>query len=280
MENKVKFILFGIIMLLLVFFIGIVSIFHKDSSDDKKTKDSNIVSDYNIYFAIQNNINKYIRFTYENSEEEIYAILNKRFTENNNINTSNVKSKIDIYAMDSVYEQKYLESVEVTDLYNVFYSRGNLIDKSGEEEKILIKNIEFIIAVDYNTMAINLYPIQSNNHEEIINDLKDNSTGVKLNNYNKFEGINPINKNSVCVMYLSDYYFKMFNSPDEALKYTKNYDNIDEFIELIDRKNFDASVLSCELTEEKGIRKYFIKDMNENSYTFIEKSIMNYEVII
>ncbi len=274
-EKKVKITVIFISFVISVLFIFIVFLLNKDENVVNSVQKQNIifekVTDYNIFFSVETNINKYINFIIEQNYDKIYEILHSNYSSNGD-NLINIPN----YEPDTKFKAYEMTSYELNKNVIVYYAKGNIINNSYDYNILLETNVQFLIFIDYNNRTVSVYPLKENeNYESIIKGI-DSNYSIEKNSYNDLEGISIISTNSICLMYLSDYISRVSTDLNDAYYITTNFSDINDFE--IYLKNHELSSVMKSCGKNNGI--YTVTDDNGNSYKFLEESIMNYTVSI
>lgn len=274
-EKKVKIIVIFISFVISLLFIFIVFLLNKDDNLVNSVQKQNIifekVTDYNIFFSVETNINKYINAIIEQNYDKIYEILHSNYSSNGD-NLINIPN----YEPDTKFKAYEMKNHELNKNVIVYYTKGNIINNSYDYNILLETNVQFLIFIDYNNRTVSVYPLKENeNYESIIKGI-DLNYSIEKNSYNDLEGISIISTNSICLMYLSDYISRVSADLNDAYYITTNFSDINEFE--IYLKNHELSSVMKSCGKNSGI--YTVTDDNGNSYKFLEESIMNYTVSI
>ena len=146
----------------------------------------------------------------------------------------------------------------------------------------MILDIKFLLNVDYENLTYAIYPL-SFLYEilPVINPQKE----IIKNKDNGLIGSNVITKDYICNLYLSDFIRIVNNDLDKSYDLLasdfrrKNYRKKSGYIDYMNKNKskLSSQIYSCNSLSAKN-HVYEIKDMNFNTYTFTEESIMNYKV--
>ena len=195
------------------------------------------------------------------------------------------------------YYNLFLDCVNKINFYNnyiksikCYFTNDNFIilteDKEKKEIYKFIINTNQKISYFVNNKLIfsfvdYLSKLSNDNYEKIINNTKD--INISKNEYNKIKSSSLINTETICVLYLSDYIYKLGNDIEEAYKILDNemknkYQSINEFKTYIETNKNKMTTKADKCT--KNGKDYIVIDNNNNTYTFTEQSVMNYKVNI
>ena len=282
-EKNVKIIIIVMALLLSLFFLVAVIIINKKDEEDNTPKEENeileVVDDYTIFFSVETNINQYIDAVKEKNEVRIYNLLLNDYLEENNITTNNILSNIPNYSSEYNYKASVSKSYNLNDDVIVYYSKGNIMNYIMDEE-IKIQEQEFFLFVDYENMAIAIYPIDEDiDVEQQVSKINKNYK-INENSSNALKGVSFTNVNTICLMYLSNYISLISNDIEAAYKVTNGFSTQKDFEKQIESKNLSSIITSCTRNNRTENRIYYVIDDQGNKYTFIEENIMNYSVTI
>lgn len=254
---------------------------------NRKTNYENLqyVDDYNEFFSISNCVNKYINYLSNKDNDAVYSLLDEKYLEETIITKDNLFDKIENYSSDlsiNIIEMKYAEIKK----NKVFYIKGELIKNSYDSRKNTGEIFESLLLLDTNNQSYSIYPL-NNDLKNIVNSIK--KVRINKNNYNKIEEANKINKERMCVFYLSNYVDHLFNDLEKAyellsdsMKKNNNFASFDNFSEYINNNinRITTTCDKCSVEEYKNKVVYSIIDKNNNKYSFTAKDILNYKVDI
>lgn len=283
-ENNVKITIASLFFLLCFIVILLVYFFQKPNNLKKEETPfkMNIVTEYASFFSVLNDINQYVKYNSLRDNIATYNVLNREYIEKNGINTSNVFDKLELY-QDNVslkIKEMYYEENESNFLYYVI---GDIIAILYDETELVKKDVKFFVSVDYDNTAFSLYPVLSD-IEEI--PLANKWSSVILNSYNGIQASGIVTNNYICNLYFSDYVMKLSTNIHESYElleeYFKvhNYKNKEDYISYINNnlEKISLEINTCNMKTRDGQRIYTITDKNNNTFNFVEESIMNYKV--
>lgn len=286
-ENTVKFIIAGLLFLICCLVIIIVSIYKNEHQIEDNTErfpfDMQLVTEYSSFFSVANTLNQYLYYNSTKNNIAIYNLLNEEYIEKNNITLDNIFTKIETYINTPNIKVKKMY-YEENDSNYLFYVIGDIILSEFDEIKVLKADIKFFVLMDYTNMTISIYPY---NYEEGEIPIQNKKPNISKNNYNEVQPSGVITDNYICNLYFSDYGNKLINNLEDSYELleesfkNKNYADKEKFINFMNSKIDDISmeIISCNGSNKEKQRIYTIKDANNNTFTFIEDSIMNYKVI-
>lgn len=282
-NDKVKFIIVGFFMLLIIMvIIGTVTI-NKYNKTPVLNPDLNLtlVNDYSTFFAIANDANNYIRLVGEKNNKAVYDLLNSEYIDNENITIKNIFDKVETVEEDTYLKVSNVYFQNVSD--SVLYYIDGVLMKSGyEEDTILNNNFGIYVLIDYNTDSYSVIPklLEENN----LSPVPLNKTTVEENNYNSIKSSGVIKNDTICNTYYTSFYNMLasdlskayLNLTDEfKIKYTfKQFANYFE-------QNFDllsTTVEQCSMLYKGDKRVYTVIDGNGNEFVFFESSILHYQI--
>lgn len=257
-------------------FIGIL--FSRKSNVEKLEH----VNEYNVFYSGVNYINNYINNIASNNSSAVYSLLDKKYIENNNITIDNVLENITSYSTLSSFKATNMYFVQVKGNF-IYYIEGKIYEEIYDDRILIDDYYSIVLITDNNNLSYSIYPINDNHYEKIINSIK--SINIEKNRYNSFVESELIEKERVCVIYLSDFINNIFNEQENTYKILskdmkKIYTSSNDFQEYISN-NIDlisSTADKCKLEELDDKRRYTVIDTNGNTYIFTEEYIMNYEV--
>lgn len=241
------------------------------------------VEEYNTYFSVTNYMNSYISYIAKNDSEAIYSMLSTEYIYKNNINQNNVLDIVKTYNQDSIITLKItsIDEIEIKTNKYIYYIKGKIIKSTFTDEEVIDDNYNVLLLADYKNLTESVYPLDNDNYEKIINNTKD--INISENEYNKIRNSSLVNTETICVLYLSDYIYKLnsdietsYNILNDEMK--KKYQTIDAFKTYIET-NKDKLTTKADKCTKSG-KDYIVIDSNNNTYTFTEQSVMNYKVNI
>ncbi len=241
------------------------------------------VEEYNTYFSVTNYMNSYISYLANNDREAIYNMLSSEYIYKNNINQNNILNIVKTYNQDSMISLKItsIDEIKIKNDKYIYYIKGKIIKNTLESDEVIDNNYNVLLLADYSNLTETVYPLDNDNHEKIINNIKD--INITKNKYNKIKSSSIISTETICVLYLSDYVEKLNNNIEEAYDNLNSnmkdkYQNVNEFKEYINSNKDNITTIADKCT--KIGKDYIVIDSNNNTYTFTEQSVMKYKVDI
>lgn len=257
-------------------FIGII--FSRKSNIEKLEH----VNEYNVFYSNIKYINNYINKIANSDSNAIYNLLDKKYIENNNITVDNVFENITSYSILSSFKATDMYFVQVKDNF-IYYIEGKIYEDTYEDRILIDDNYSIVLITDNNNLSYSIYPVYNNNYKKIINNIK--KVNIENNEHNSLGKSELINKEQVCVIYLSDFINDIFNEQENTYNVLsenmkKIYPNNNDFKKYIN-DNIDlisSTADKCKLEKFDDKRRYTVIDTNGNTYIFTEEYIMKYEV--
>lgn len=269
-----------------------------DGEEIVQEKDENgyvELSDYGLYYSINDILSKYINIMTSNEVQDIEDESNKEYTDSS--------QNMDI--IYSLLDKNYINNYNIT-VNNV----EKFIYKLDDNAKIIPINIKIKYGENINTCIVNAY-IMGNNIEEkkfiirldnknetfsmeFINndDVKenniDNEDRIKINDYNHFE-IQVATNEEIAMNYLEQYKNLVERAPqiiyDNYLddNYKKlRFESLEEFKKYIESNKEELELIRTNkyLCNDLGDGKaeYVCKDQYNNVYIFDINSIFDYKI--
>lgn len=244
-----------------------------------------IVGEYNTFFSVVNEVNKYLSYSSSGDNDALYELLDERFIKDNDVNINNVLFKIKTYSEGVSVKAKKVSSLKIGN-NNVYLLEGSIVSNYFDESNMIVDdNFKIIVLMDFNNVTASIYPILNDNYKKAINSI--NKIEIPVNEYNSISSSSLVNKEQVCVLYLSDFVNLLnrdlsssYELLSDDMKKNIDYSTYDRYYNyLSSNKNLITTVADkCAVEDIKGKRVYTVVDMNNNIYKFTEESIMNYKV--
>jgi len=240
------------------------------------------VSEYNVFFSNVNYVNSYIDYVANGTSEAVYALLDERYIADNGITYIDVLDYLDSYSNGSYLKVTSMEYVKIKDNF-IYYIKGSIWENSYDGDKIINDNFAIVLKTDFNNLTFSLYPVDEQNYENVINDIK--KIEIADNEFNSVSQSSLITKEQVCVVYLSDFLSYLKTDIDKSYNLLSDemkiiYTDIDSYTNYINDnyKLFSTDADKCMVQNINGNRVYSVIDSNGNNYVFTEESVMNYKV--
>ena len=255
---------------------------YQEPEPEKIPYDMQTVTEYSYFFSVVNILNKYLGYLADQNTEALYQVLHPDYQSLNKINDSNLYNNVGNFK-DKIlsFKAKIMAYKTYNNCY-LYYVKGDIINNNFEDSNILKNNAMFLVNIDYDNLSYAIYPLN-----DISEDLpiKEPELEITLNNYNELQGSNIITEDYICNLYLNDFIEKINNNPSDTYSLLNNdfrkkqYPTIEDYLNFISnhKDKFNSQVYSCSSLSGTS-HVYEVKDMNFNSYTFTEESIMNYKV--
>jgi hypothetical protein len=235
-----------------------------NTSIEKETSNS-------VLYSLNRNINKYFNYIKENNETAINELGGNSIY----LITNNVKYVVkQAYVTQNQYMSKY-------------YTYGTLTIANGN----YTAQTQEIYMILYLTAENKGYKLQTISKEEYLNRtaLEQNDTiEIQEGTYNKFE-YEYIDNVKQMENYLEDYSFQIFNNTENSYNLLnteykeKRFKDLQAFVQFLNEKQgqlHNIKINQYTVDEENQNKIYKGTDQNGNYYEIIEKSYMNYEIIL
>ena len=240
------------------------------------------VKEYSYFFSVINILNKYLNYIHDKNNEALFQILHPEYLDLYKINDSNLYDNLGNFedGLQLSFKAKIMDYKMYDNRY-LYYVKGDIIENNFEDSKVVSNDVMFLVNVDYDNVTYAIYPL---NYLYEILPINEPEKEISLNNYNELIGSNVITKDYICNLYLNDFIDKINNDEDTYHLLSsdfrkKQYPKKDDYLNFManNKDKLNYQVFSC--SSLSGINHiYEVKDMNFNSYTFTEESIMNYKV--
>ena len=235
-----------------------------NTSIEKETSNS-------VLYSLNRNINKYFNYIKENNETAINELGGNSIY----LITNNVKYVVkQAYVTQNQYMSKY-------------YTYGTLTIANGN----YTAQTQEIYMILYLAAENKGYRLQTISKEEYLNRtaLEQNDTiEIQEGTYNKFE-YEYIDNVKQMEIYLEDYSFQIFNNTENSYNLLnteykeKRFKDLQAFVQFLNEKQgqlHNIKINQYTVDEENQNKIYKGTDQNGNYYEIIEKSYMNYEIIL
>ncbi len=285
LKSDVKFYLFLLILFLCIAILIVV--FGREDSDSKNNEYSisdyiKIVDDYNTFFFVNTNVNNFISIMGNQENDNIVGLLDRRFLSDNDIDA--VVNNFKNYGNNLIFSSKNIYYKEINNNY-IYYVLGEILVEELDSINVINSNFQILFLVDYSNFTMSFIPISSDSEfKKYMLDIKNIS--IEKNEFNTISSGGTVSNMMICSLYLSDFLDTLYNNIDNSYNLLSNDMKL-EFLSIDNYKSFindNLSKLSYNIDEcsieETSLRKYYVKDVNNNEYIFTENTIMNYNVDI
>ncbi len=283
--GKEDFYKMGIVFSLFFIIVIIVLVFvYKKEVPEEIIEEENTkfvsVTDYNLFFFVNKNINNFINYTVTNNTDAILNILDNDYKQEKNLNPYTLFNTIKFYKENDRYEAIRTKSFPLNENTEVYYTEGRVVNEGYNETTVVNQIARFLLYVDFENMAISLTLLDNalDENKFIMEANKDKR--ITLNASNRIEQIDVIDYTTICSMYLSDFIWKVYNNTNEAFSLQTNFSSLGSFENFINQNNITSEIKSCSQTNENGKRVYQMVDRNDYKYTFTEENILDYRVSV
>jgi len=241
-----------------------------------------VVKEYNVYFSNVSYVNSYINCIAAEDTFCVYNLLSDKYINDSNVTIENVLDKVETYPIDSSLKVLNMNYVKIKNNF-VYYIDGIVYENGYEENKLIDDNFSIILIKDYDNLSFSLYPVDKKNYKSVLNKIK--KVNIDKNKNNVINASSLIDKEQICVVYLSDFVNNMFiniNYSYDILsdEMKKIYTNIDEFKRYINNNSshFSSIADKCKVDQYGEKRVYSVIDGNNNKFVFTEEAVMKYKV--
>ena len=239
------------------------------------------VKDYDYFFTVNDIVNRYLGFNYDNQGEVNYLIDDYTF--------GNAESLNKLYR-DNDYNEFVVDSMKVYDngiIQNYFVS-GYLaisgMDGVERQEKAV-----FVVRIDKAYQTYSIIPSSFTTIDNVFANygIADKEENILKNDYNQYELVS-ISANRLAYIYLAGFVNEMAFYPDEAynklddkIKNTvfKTKEDFEKFLNVNMEKIYNYKIENIIVSHDNLYTIYEIETDNY-TYTFKMKYIMDYEVSI
>lgn len=291
--KKKKIIRFSIIMIIFLVIFGIVflinSLNKNNNIDYQEPKPEVIpyemepVKEYSYFFSVVNILNNYLNYIHDKNNEALMQILHPEYIDFYSIDNNNLYDYLGDFGdnLQVSFKAKMMTYKIYDDNNYLYYVKGDIIGNNFEDSKVVFSDAMFLVNIDYDNVTYAIYPLD---YRYEVLPIEKPEKKISLNNYNELVGSNIITKDFICSLYLNDFIDKINNNEDTYYLLSddfrrKQYPKKDNYLSFManNKDKLNYQVYSCSSLSGTS-HVYEVKDMNFNSYTFIEESIMNYKV--
>ncbi|MGN1342523.1 MAG: hypothetical protein ACI4VL_04795 [Bacilli bacterium] len=271
-----------VVLVICIICVIIIFIFNRQSKNESNNQ-LETVSNSNMYFMAINYVNYYVNNISMQNEKVIYDILDKTFIEKNGITPNNVFEKISSYPQNSSVKVKEMDYLNIENDY-IFHIEGIVYQDNIDGRTIIDNNFSIIITVSNSVSAFSIYPVTNDKLEKIINDIK--KINITKNDNNGLIPAELVNKEKMCILYMTDFIDNIYNSNDNGYSLLSNsmkqkYETLENYQNIINSNLDKISTVAdkCNVRKKNDNNKiYTVIDKNNNTFTFTENAIMNYVV--
>lgn len=162
-------IIVGIVILILVSCFALLTV--KENKKEVKeegitAKNSKMVIDKSRYYTVKNAITKYYSYVNMHDYDSVLKILDKKYVESNNIDSNNIKEKLNYADVSISYDSRIMCLSSSNKGVYSFVVDGNEI--SANTGSVLNK-VYYEIIMDGNNQTFSLKPIEENTYKEVCN---------------------------------------------------------------------------------------------------------------
>jgi len=269
-----------IIVIILICFICFTTAFllSRKSNFDKLS----LVSDYDTFFSVSDEVNRYINYVTSSDKVNIYNLLSEKFVEEYSVNYDNIFDFVNSYSGDISLRVNsiYFDKIRNNYLYLV---NGTVNENSLYGVNVIDDDFKIVVLNDISSNSYSIYPVDEGDYKDVINGIR--RISISNNSSNTIVTKTEISDVDICKLYFSDYMDKILNDVDGAYdlldeSMISNYSSIDDFKKFLNehRDMLTTSSNLCGADELKDQRIYTVVDKFENVYTFKEQGVMNYKV--
>lgn len=320
--KKIKFLIIITIIVIIMIMVSILLLIRINTNRilaEEKQRDLNTINNpgylllgvkpekvklQNIYFSVDNCLQKAISYVKQDEKLAVYNLLNIDYIENKSITKDNV---IDIIGLNNIEKYKTKEIYELSAMnYSSYYLKVVMREN---------KNMYFNINWDTESNAFDFKVLTKEEYEETINkvieEVKSEEGFIKKNDNNSIP-YKYLTQDDIAEKYFLDYIENAVNFPEEAYnnldeeyrkakfgnlenfkKYVQNNTNISNIYKAKNAKveDYPNYVEYLELTKNAGLAKYKMEDIEgytrcvcidtfNNYYIFKINALMDYTLIL
>ena len=235
------------------------------------------VKEDNIYYEVQEIIQQYIYHNINKDKEYLYHVVDKKYSDENQITNDNILQKIEMYKNDN-YKIESLFALNGSQ-YTTFYAK-----LTNENREIIF----LMINIDFNHRTFSIIPSYEQQYLENIDKTIEGRQGteesIEVNQYNKWYIIN-LSEQQIANLYFKDYKEKILRDIDSAYNLlddktkSQKFNQINEFKQYIE-SNKISELSSYHIKNNDNVKQLICVDKNGNYFIFKIKSVMEYTVEI
>lgn len=135
-----------------------------DKEKEEEVIDSNVLAltDENRFITITSAIDSYISNVKYKNIENLMILLDKKYIEENKVNSNNVLYVLDTYNDNYIANVREVYQIKKYDNIYVYYVKAKLLEENFDSiMQNYIKDIYFRVTINENTLAFSIAPIDS-----------------------------------------------------------------------------------------------------------------------
>jgi hypothetical protein len=130
----------------------------QDMKKDPVDKSYYIVKDYNRYYTVSNILDKYYTALSNKNYDAVYKMLSDDYKKNNDINESNVQTKIKIYDIRTTYQGALMCNKRLGKGHTSYYVSGSVV---GTNQYKVFDDVYYEVMLDESTMTFTISEIDA-----------------------------------------------------------------------------------------------------------------------
>ena len=253
----------------------------------EKREDIYFIENENLYFSIQNIMQKYVDSIANKEYELTYDMLNTNYIKENNIDLNNIANKVYNYNM-----AKFIPihmCTKETDIGNNIYIEAIIQDYDIEKDDTATatQNEEyFLVILDDENETFAIEPIDEGKYQNYINNVKTVEKTIIQKNNNNIISYNNISEKEIVTQHLNHYLsllrcntqkaYELLEKEYKEARY-KNYSDFEKYAQGLKEERIYLESYTKKYNDDDSI-EYICKDGYDRVYIFKEKSVMEYTV--
>lgn len=308
--KKIKILIVVIIILIISIAVLLINIKNTNNNNNNEieTNTELVVENYeentqeiiedisrNNFFTVNTCLQNYYSYIQEENKEimdeeakreAIYELLDEYYIESNNITKDNILEKGVKIDYSNAYNSRKMYMKSVSELIDVYYVIGRIIDYTMEEE---VRDVYNIVVLDKANTTFAIIPSQNYTKNEIKEELnKIKIENIKANENNKFKYTN-VTDDSIAKMYFSNYIKNAIYDTELAYDYIdreykqKRFPTLEEYKEYIDKNKETLKTLALEkyqINDKESYNEYVCVNSRGGYYIFKETDVMQYTILL
>ncbi len=247
-----------------------------------------ILEDYNLFFSLNDIINKYYQNIFFGNNDENFNLLDDNYKKKNDITSNNI-SKVwkDVEGENTYYAKKIYVSKKNNILY--YFINGEryefIMDKGIYEKK---ENDSFLLLEDLKTKSYSITPLNNGKdiHNFAISYNKKEKLNITKNEYNNFI-LTEYGTEAIIKLYISYYQNLLYNDKEKAYELLSDdmkvkYSSFEYF--QVSKKEIEkivsSKIFAYSTKVEDNYKLFEVQLINGAIITFKEKDIMNFKLQI
>lgn len=253
----------------------------------EKRENIYFIENENLYFSIQDIMQKYVDSIANKEYDITYDMLNTNYIEENNINMDNITNKLNNYDMPKFITIHMC--TKEADIGNNIYIEAIVQDYDiGNDDTVTSTQNEeyFLVIVDDENETFAIDPIDEDEYQDYMNNVKSVEKTSIQENDNNIISYNNISEEEIVTQHLNHYLsllrcniqkaYELLEEEYKEARY-KNYSEFEKYAQGIEDERIYLESYTKKYNDDDSI-EYICKDGYDRVYIFKEKTVMEYTV--